>query len=182
MGRRNGQTIRECDFVDKQALNQMWNQIRQKYGIYVRLLEAIPEDQFFHRPVPDMRTPAEMVAHVSGSIVRDIALGIAKGQITADESSESSVAQSFSTREDVLAFARACWLAADEAVARTGDAQLSAMVTTPWEMTFPGWVGYNILNDELLHHRGQLYAYARMWGAEPPFMWGFKDNAPEFRP
>jgi len=39
-----------------------------------------------------------------------------------------------------------------------------------------------MMNDEFLHHRGQLYAFARACGVEPPFMWGFADNAPEFRP
>jgi uncharacterized damage-inducible protein DinB len=86
------------------------------------------------------------------------------------------------TKADLIAFARKCWDQANAAVAGIGDAQLQAMVPTPWGMTFPGWVGFNILNDEFLHHRGQLYAYARLCGVEPPFIWGFKDNAPEFRP
>jgi len=62
------------------------------------------------------------------------------------------------------------------------DAQLNAMVKTPWNWTFPGWVGFDIMNDEFLHHRGQLYAYARVCGIAPPFIWGFAENAPEFRP
>jgi uncharacterized damage-inducible protein DinB len=49
-------------------------------------------------------------------------------------------------------------------------------------MTFPGWVGFSIQNDEFMHHRGQLYVMARMAGKEPPFMWGFGDNEPAFRP
>ena len=49
-------------------------------------------------------------------------------------------------------------------------------------MTIPGWVGYNIMSDEFLHHRGQLSSYARLCGAEPPFIWGFAENAEEFRP
>jgi len=168
--------------MDKQALNQVWDQIRQKYGVYLRLLEAIPEDRYHSHPVPGMRTPAELVAHVSGSVVRDIARGIAKGAITADESSEAKVASGLATKRDVIAFARKCWDLANVAVAATGNAELNAMVPTPWEMTFPGWVGFNILNDEFLHHRGQLYAYARLCGAEPPFIWDFGKNAPEFRP
>jgi hypothetical protein len=56
------------------------------------------------------------------------------------------------------------------------------MVPTPWHMTFPGWVGFSIQNDEFMHHRGQLYAIARLAGAEPPFMWGFADNEPAFKP
>lgn len=52
---------------------------------------------------------------------------------------------------------------------------------TPWNMTFPGHVGFNILNDEFVHHRGQLYAYARVCGVAPPYMWSFGENAAEYR-
>ena len=168
--------------MDKQALDQVWDQIRQKYGVYLRLLEAIPEDRYHTHPVPGMRTPAELVAHVSGTVVRDTAQGVAKGEITANEASEATVAADLRTKAAIIAFARKCWSEASAAVARIGDAQLSAMVPTPWQMTFPGWVGFNIMSDEFLHHRGQLYAYARLCGIEPPFIWGFADNAPEFRP
>jgi uncharacterized damage-inducible protein DinB len=38
------------------------------------------------------------------------------------------------------------------------------------------------MNDELVHHRGQLTAFIRLSGGEPPFMWGYADNAPEYQP
>lgn len=167
--------------MDKQTLDQAWDQIRQKYGIYLRLVEAIPEDRYQSHPVPGMRTAAELVVHISGSIIRDVAQGVAKGKITADESSEANVAAGLGTKAAVIACAKKCWGLANAAVATIGNAQLNAMVPTPWNMTFPGWVGFNILNDEFLHDRGQLYTYARLCGAEPPFMWGFAENAPEFR-
>lgn len=168
--------------MDAQAFAPFWDQIRQKYGIYLRLLEAIPADRFDTRPVPGMRTPTEMVVHTSGSIVRDIAQGVAKGRITAEEAGEEGVAATLGGKAETLDFARACWAQAAAAVGRIGDEELSAIVDTPWDMTFPGWVGFGILNDELLHHRGQLYAYVRACGAEPPFMWGFADNPEGFGP
>ena len=168
--------------MNKQTLDKVWDQIRQKYGIYLRLLEVMPDDQFHANPVQGMRTPTEMVVHTSGALVRNIAQGIAKGEVTADESSEESIATGLANKADVVSFARACWDAADAAVASIGDAELSAMVPTPWDMTLPGWVLFNILSDEFLHHRGQLYAYARVCGAEPPYIWSFDDNSPEFAP
>lgn len=168
--------------MNKQVLDATWDQMRQKYGVYLRVLEAIPEDRYHVHIIPGMRTPAELVAHVSGTVLRDVARGVAKGEITADESSESAVAAGFATRADAIAFARTCWEQANQAVAGTGDAQLTAMVPTPWHMTFPGWVGFELMRDEFVHHRGQLYAFARACGAEPPFVWGFGDNAEAFRP
>ena len=168
--------------MDKQTLSQTWDQFRQKYGVYLRFLEAFPEDRYHSHPVPGMRTPAELMVHMSGTVVRDIAQGIAKGEITADEAAEDRIAAGIKTKGEMVAFARKCWDQANAAVAGTGDAQLNGMVKTPWNWTFPGWVGFDIMNDEFLHHRGQLYAYARVCGIAPPFIWGFAENAPEFRP
>lgn len=167
--------------MDKAVLDQMWDQFRQKYGVYLRLLETIPADRYTSHPVPGMRTPAELAVHVSGTVVRDIAEGVAKGEITADESSEAKTAAGLD-KAGLLAYARRCFEQADAAVKRIGDAELAAMVPTPWKSTWPGYVAFFVLMDEFMHHRGQLYAFARCCGAEPPFMWGYADNAPEFRP
>jgi hypothetical protein len=168
--------------MNKQVFDQSWDQLRQKYGIYLRLLETIPEQHYNSHPIAGMRSPAELVVHTSGTVVRDITRGVAKGRITADESSEAKTATDLGTKTAIIEFAKQCWGLANTAAATIGDAQLSAIVPTPWNMTFPGWVGFNVLSDEFLHHRGQLYTYARACGAEPPFIWGFADNAPEFRP
>jgi len=62
------------------------------------------------------------------------------------------------------------------------DEKITRMVKTPWGESFPGFVCVQIIYDEHLHHRGQLYAYLRQLGIEPPFMWDFEHNAPEFQP
>ena len=168
--------------MNRPWLDGMWDNIRQKYGIYLRLLEAIPESAFAETPVPGLRNATEMAVHTSGSIVRDIAQGVAKGEITADEHAEGDVAAGLKDKAAVIAFARECWRLADAAVAEIDDARLAAMVPTPWNMTFPGWMGFAILNDEFTHHRGQLYVYCRMGGVVPPFMWSFGENGEGFRP
>lgn len=167
--------------MDKKSLDGLWDRIRQKYGIYLRVLEAIPDERYQTHPVPGMRTPAELAVHTSGSVFRDLAVGVAKGEVTADESAEAELAAGM-TKQDALAYARACWEEADAAVAGIGDAELAAMVPTPWGTSFPGWFGFEALDDELLHHRGQLYAYCRACGVAPPSMWGFEENEPGFRP
>jgi uncharacterized damage-inducible protein DinB len=168
--------------MNRQMLDHKWDQMRQKYGVYLRALEMIPEDRYHSHPVPGMRTPAELVAHISGTVIRDVAQGVAKGEITADEAGESKLAAGLATRAAVIAYARQCWDRADAAVATIGEAELNATVGTPWKLSFPGWVGFEIMRDEFLHHRGQLYVYARLCGVAPPFIGSFGDNAPEFRP
>ena len=168
--------------MNQQDFNHYWDHFRQKYGVYLRTLEAIPADRYYTHPVPGMRSPAELLVHISGSIVRDITEGVAKGRITADESSEEKVAADLGNKPALIAFARECFDRASAAAARIGNAELAARVPTPWKATWSGSVAFRIMNDEFVHHRGQLTAFIRLCGGEPPFLWGFADNAPEYRP
>jgi uncharacterized damage-inducible protein DinB len=56
------------------------------------------------------------------------------------------------------------------------------MVKTPWNFEFPGGTALHTMNDEFVHHRGQLYAYVRAAGGEPPFVWSYAENPPGFGP
>lgn len=50
----------------------------------------------------------------------------------------------------------------------------------PWGLALDGTFAMIILKEEFLHHRGQLYAYVRACGAEPPFLSGFGNNPDGF--
>lgn len=167
--------------MNKQTLDRRWDLIRQQYGIYLRLLESLPEERLQDHVVPGMRTPAELIAHTSGTIVRDFAQGIATGEIQ-KSADEKAVAAGLTGRREALAFAAECWEDANAAFSSVGEQELEAIVRTPWNMSFPGKAVLNMLSDEFLHHRGQLYVYARAAGGEPPFLWSFDNNAAEFAP
>lgn len=167
--------------MNKQWLDGMWDHMRQKYGVYLRVLDTIPADEYDARPIPDMRTPKELVVHTS-SLVRDVAEGIASGAIAPGEQGEDVVIEGLGSKQDVLDFARDCWRRADAAIQKVGDAQLQAPVENAWGIDLNGTFAAIIINDEFLHHRGQLYAYSRATGGEPPFMWGFDENPEGFRP
>jgi uncharacterized damage-inducible protein DinB len=165
--------------MDKSTLDGVWSHTRQKYGIYLRVLETLPEDRLHENIVPGMRSPAALVAHTSGAIVREVAKGVATGEIH-KAPDEAEVAAGLKTTDDVVAFARACWEEANAAIDGVGDKELNATVETPWGMSFPGTACIHLLNDEFTHHRGQFYVYSRLCGGEPPFMWSFDDNPPGF--
>jgi uncharacterized damage-inducible protein DinB len=74
------------------------------------------------------------------------------------------------------------WNSGSKAIAAITDQHLSATVETPWNMSLPGWMMMGITHDEYLHHRGQLYCFARVFGVEPPMIWDFEHNAEAFRP
>ena len=167
--------------MTKQSLDRRWVQLRKKYDAYLRLLDSIPAERYHARLVPEMGTPAEQVVHISAAIVRDIAQGIASGKIRTDESAESRLIADLGTKMAVIAYARKCWDLADDAIAAVDNTQLNAMIQTPWNMTIPGWVGFNMLNDEFLHHYGQFCTYARLCGAETQFLWSLSQGVLEYR-
>jgi len=112
--------------------------------------------------------------------MRAVAEGAVKGQVTPDEAADKG--ENMKSHDDMIRIANESWKAADRAIRSMTDAQATAMVKTPWGMDFPGWMCVQIIFDEHLHHRGQLYAFLRALGVEPPFMWDFENSAPEFRP
>ncbi len=168
--------------MNRQGLTAMWDMTRQKHGITLRLIEALPEDKLHTRPIPGMRTPVELIVHMYDVVVKRIPEGVAKGEVAADESAEKAMAASLKTKQDVVKFVNECWRAGDGAAAATTDRHLAAMVPTPWGKAFPGFALFEVVNDEYLHHRGQLYAYARALGIEPPMIWDFSNNAEAYRP
>ncbi|MBI4364566.1 MAG: DinB family protein [Candidatus Latescibacteria bacterium] len=167
--------------MDKAQVGGQWDHFRTIHGITMRAIQAIPKDKVDAKPVKDMRTPKELVAHMYSSM-RSITEGTAKGEIQWSEENDKAEAAKLKTHDDLVRYASEAWKAADKAVRSLSDAQIAATVKTPWGESFPGHVCVNIIYDEHLHHRGQLYAYLRQMGVEPPFMWDFEHNATEFQP
>lgn len=164
--------------MNKQMLAPMWDMTRQRMGILLRCIDAIPADKINATPIPGMKSPKELVVHLCG-FMRATPDAVAKGEM--GNFDEKAMAAAITTKEQLVAFARECWNAADKTTASVSDAQIAAMVKTPWG-DFPGLAMYSIATDEFIHHRGQLYAYLRAMGIEPPMVWSFEANAAEFQP
>jgi uncharacterized damage-inducible protein DinB len=160
----------------------LWEEFRLVNGITFRVLEAIPADRLDARPIPNMRTPKELVVHMAETM-RGCAVGAIQGTIADFEKHEAEKVAAIANRDEMIAAMRSAWNEADAAVRSMTEAQAAANVETPWGFNPPGWLCVQIIFDEHLHHRGQLFAYARALGAsDVPFLWDFEHSAPEFRP
>jgi uncharacterized damage-inducible protein DinB len=169
--------------MNKQAVLQTWDHIRQVNGIGLRLIEALPENKLDATVIPGMRTPKELAVHMYGQVLREVAEGTVTGTITDNcEKNEKQIAAGLKTKADLMRYCMECWNAADKAVRSLSDDRILAMTATPWGMSFPGFVAFTLMSDEYVHHRGQLYAYLRTLGVTPPHMWSFRENAEAFRP
>ncbi len=165
--------------MTKSAYLPVWNMMRLRHGIALRLIESLPADQLDSRPIRDMRTPKELIAHMYG-FLRMAPAGVLAGKLD-NPPKDAEAAAAFKDRDALIAFVKQSWTEADAAVQKLTDAHFAAMVPTPWGEPFAGGMIMNFVPDEFLHHRGQLYAYARTFGIEPPMMWDFEHNAPEFQ-
>lgn len=166
--------------MNTKKLAAMWDHLRQVHGIGIRVLDAIPADKIDAHPIPNMRTPKELVVHMYAMTFREISEGTLRGKINTLD--EKALAEGIKTHADLVQFAKDQWTAADKAVAQMTDTTLTNTVSTPWNFEAPGSVMMEIIHDEYMHHRGQLYAYVRALGNDVPMMWDFENNAPEFQP
>ncbi len=166
--------------MNKQTLDQMFNHLLQVHGVGMRIIDLIPPDKIDAHPIPGMRTPKELVVHMYAMVVREMAEGVLRGNIT--ELDEKAICERIKTHADLVRFAKESWSAGEAARAKITDQHLSAIVQTPWDFKAPGYIMFGITHDEYLHHRGQLYAFLRVFGIEPIMMWDFGHNAPEYQP
>ncbi len=164
----------------RQQFTPLWGHIREINGIAMRLVEGLPADQLDATPIPNMRSVKQLIVHMYSSMVKSVAQGLVSGTITQPD--EATVMAGLKTKDDVLRFCKECWTTAEQAAAKVTDAHLAGVVKTPWGMDMPGWMCGGVILDELTHHRGQLYCFARALGVkEVPMMWDFEHNAPEYR-
>jgi uncharacterized damage-inducible protein DinB len=165
---------------NRQSFLGWWEHFRQVNGITLRIVSAMTDEQIAMQPIKNMRTPKELLVHMYGQLVRNVTLGITTGEIQGYD--EKTACASIKTRAELEKFCLDCWNAGNTAAQSVTDAQLQASVKTPWGMDMPGAVCAGVICDEYLHHRGQLYAFARALGMEPPMLWDFGHNTPEFAP
>lgn len=159
----------------------LWEELRLVNGITLRVVEALPADKLDTHPIPNMRTPKELVTHMAETM-RGVATGVIQGKIANYEEHEAAKVSALRTRDELVASLKDAWNEADKAIRSMSESQATASVETPWDFSPPGWLCVQIVFDEHLHHRGQLYTYLRALGAEPPFMWDFEHSSPEHRP
>jgi uncharacterized damage-inducible protein DinB len=166
--------------MNRQQVDGMWDHLRKTHGIGLRCVALIPEGKLDAHPIPNMRTPKELVVHMYAMIIQACIEAVPAGRL--EDPDEKAIVQSIETKDDLVKYCRKAWEVADKAVQGVTDQQLQNIVKTNWGTDFPGYVMFGITHDEYFHHRGQLYAYLRAMGAEPPMVWDFEHNEPAFQP
>lgn len=166
--------------LNTSSLSQMWDMMRQRHGIAMRAIERLPEDKLDSHPIPMMRTPKELVVHWYGMAILGLVDGALRGKF--EELDEKAATAAIKTKAELIQYVRECWNSADQTVQKLTDEKLDASVETPWGSPLRGSRCLEAASDESIHHRGQFFVYLRALGQEPPDMYDFAHNAPEFQP
>ena len=151
--------------MNLQYIQTLWEEMRLVYGISMRVYQAIPKEKMDAHPIPGMRSPKELIAHMTCTL-REVTTGTVKGAISEYEPAEKEYAAK--PYDEFMKWVGESWKIADSAVRGMTDAQVKGMVKNPWTTDFPAFVCIQIVFDEHLHHRGQLYAYLRAFGVRMP--------------
>lgn len=138
-------------------------------GLTVKLLEALPADQYDFRPDPGNRSIGEMAWHL-GEIEGYITLGIANGAVTFQEAPPN-----MQRPREVRQLAPGYQRVHQEAMARLAnltDADLDReipFIDRPMPIRDLLW-GAILMHS--IHHRGQLSLMCRLAGGTPPGIYG----------
>ena len=165
--------------MNKPSHLAMWDSMRMRHGLTLRLIDQIPADKLEVHPIPNMRNAKELLVHMY-ACVSAFPQSALTGTVSSPD--EKALGAGIATKEQLITFVQQHWALGDKAAQDVTDAQLAGMVTTPWGAQYPGAVMFHLLSDEYLHHRGQLYVFLRAFGVEPVMNWDFDHNAAEFQP
>jgi uncharacterized damage-inducible protein DinB len=136
----------------------------------IRLLEALPVDQYDFRPDPDGRSIGELAWHLS-EIDACLSFGIAEGRFSFEDQPPN-----LKRPREVQLLAPGYRLVHEEATARLEaleDKQLDQPVTffDGRQMTIRDVLWVELLHHSI-HHRGQLVLLCRQSGGSPPGVYG----------
>ena len=150
------------------------------HGVTMRAIGAFADADLDFRPKPGMRTPRELVFHIYSQeklLAEAARLGRFTPELAAGSDPENAANAhalgALKTVADVQAFAAACHEAATQTFAAMSEEDVARAIESPFG-TYPAWQYFLFAYDEHWHHRGQLYAYLRLLGKEPPMLYDYQ--------
>jgi uncharacterized damage-inducible protein DinB len=154
--------------ITPEALLDHWQGHRR---LTRKVIEAFPEDQFYHYSVGGMRPFSELAMEMIGLAIPGMR-GVATGKWDATDGAEiNSQSPAPGTRAEVLRL----WDETTELI-NTLWAQIPPHRFQEIDAAFGKYAGpiYSIILywiDNEIHHRGQGYVYLRSLGIQPPAFW-----------
>lgn len=145
--------------MNREQIEGLFQALRAHLYIARRLVDQFPDDKIQFKPVPEVRTAAEIAGHIFSLLTEGTDM-VLSGKHTPIEP------PAFRTKRELLEYMDAQVKTGYANLARITEAQVGAELSA-YGSTFPGWKMLGAIYDETLHHRGQLTVYLRLLGIEP---------------
>ena len=147
-------------------LEPQWGYLRMLFKNARKQIELIPEDKLSFRPTPEVRSVGELCVHMH-QYLTEAPQSVAAGKHAAGEEPK------FEKKADLLKWIDSQTVTGFSTFDKLTDAQIGQTINA-WGMDFPGWQLLGFVNDEIVHHRGQLTVYLRLMGVAPAFIYDFE--------
>lgn len=146
-----------------QIVLAQWNEIGRKL---IAMAEDFPEEKYDFKPTPPMRSFAEQLLHVSGSM--EYFTSPVQGKTPAKES-ENPPRATYKTKADVVAFVKKQVEDGAAAIKAKGDKGMADWITDPdsKQQMHVSDLAYGLIEHSGEHY-GQLVVYYRLSGLVPP--------------
>ena len=146
-----------------QIVLAQWNEIGRKL---IAMAEDFPEDKYDFKPTPPMRSFAEQLLHVAGSM--EYFTGPVQGKTPAKET-ENPPRATYKTKVDVVAFVKKEVEDGAAAIKAKGDKGMADSITDPdsKQQMHVSDLAYGLIEHSGEHY-GQLVVYYRLSGLVPP--------------
>ena len=155
---------------------QMADSFRQVRANTITIAEDIPEEKYGFRPVPDVKSVGEQLAHIAVSTAWQIE--VHSGQVDhvdfamfgASIARSASEEQTLSSKDSIIAALRDRGDRFAAFLEGLGDDRLAEKVTFPPQVQPSVRTRFEMLlaaKEHEMHHRAQLMVYERMLGIVP---------------
>jgi uncharacterized damage-inducible protein DinB len=165
--------------MSKPGFSEKLEYFNMVHGVTLRAIGTFSDEELEFRPQAAMRSARELIFHIYTQ-EKVLAEAAKLGRLTMEAATASNpeteaVAQelkALATVSGARAYAEACHRAAENTLRGLSEEDLIRSVESPFG-TYPAWRYFDFAYDEHWHHRGQLYAYLRLLGKEPPMLYDY---------
>ena len=148
-----------------QSTNPLIDEAAQNYGFVknnlLRLAEKMPEDQYGFKPVPEVRSFGEAIAHAADSQAFTCAL------VNGEKSTVDAASRT--TKSELVAALKTAYVICDVSMAALTDANMTEMVRLGQSTRYRSKIG---LLTGMISHANEQYGYTAMYlrlkGIVPP--------------
>ncbi len=153
--------------MNTSAVTDFLGEVRQSRAYTLECAQAMPEERYGFRPVPDTRTFGQQMVHIAESFPGLYELLIEDKTAPTHAFSEAGREQ-VTSKEDVLRRLNEGFGYVERAALRLQNSSLETIIQGIGGREMTKRRALRFLLDHTTHHRGQTVIYLRMSGVRPP--------------